>query len=74
MHAEAERTERDLLPQPVSDLLIAQEQRRSARSAVWREHSAAGRAAAAYQRMATVAETVAERDRDRGRDIDGLEL
>ncbi|MBU8814146.1 relaxase domain-containing protein [Mycolicibacterium goodii] len=75
MHAEAERTERDLLPQPVSDLLIAQEQRRSARSAVWREHSAAGRAAAAaYQRMATVAATVAERDRDRGRDIDGLEL
>ena len=75
MHAEAERTERDLLPQPVSDLLIAQEQRRSARSAVWREHSAAGRAAAAaYQRMATVAETVAGRDRDRGRDIDGLEL
>ncbi|ADU02001.1 MobF family relaxase [Mycolicibacterium gilvum] len=75
MHAEAERTERDLLPQPVSDLLIAQEQRRSTRSAVWREHSAAGRAAAtAYQRMATVAETVAERDRDRGRDIDGLEL
>lgn len=75
MHAEAERTERDLLPQPVSDLLVAQEQRRSARSAVWREHSAAGRAAAAaYQRMATVAETVAERDRDRGRDIDGLEL
>ncbi|MDN4522363.1 MULTISPECIES: MobF family relaxase [Mycolicibacterium] len=75
MHAEAERTERDLLPQPVSDLLIAQEQRRSTRSAVWRERSAAGRAAAtAYQRMATVAETVAERDRDRGRDIDGLEL
>ncbi|MFS0901336.1 MobF family relaxase [Mycolicibacterium litorale] len=75
MHAEAERTERDLLPQPVSDLLIAQEQRRSARSAVWREHSAAGRAAAAaYHRMAPVAETVAERDRDRGRDIDGLEL
>ncbi|KMO71916.1 MobF family relaxase [Mycolicibacterium obuense] len=79
MHAEAERTERDLLPQPVSDLLVAQEQRRNARSAVWREHSAAGRAAAAaYQRMATVAETVAERererDRDRGRDIDGLEL
>ncbi|MFB1298638.1 MobF family relaxase [Mycobacterium sp. pW049] len=71
MHAEAERTERDLLPQPVSDLLIAQEHRRRARSAVWREHSAAGRAAAAaYQRMATVA----ERDRDRGRDIDGLEL
>jgi len=75
MHAEAERTERDLLPQPVSDLLVAQEQRRSARGAVWREHSAAGRAAAAaYQRMATVAETVAARDRDRGRDIDGLEL
>lgn len=75
MHAEAERTERDLLPQPVSDLLVTQEQRRSARSAVWREHSAAGRAAAAaYQRMATVADTIAERDRDRGRDIDGLEL
>lgn len=71
MHAEAERTERDLLPQPVADLLVTQEQRRSARSAVWREHSAAGRAAAAaYQRMATVA----ERDRDRGRNIDGLEL
>jgi conjugative relaxase-like TrwC/TraI family protein len=73
MHAEAERTERYLLPQPVSDLLAAQEQRRSARSAVWREHSAAGRAAAAaYERMATVADR--DRDRDRGRDIDGLEL
>lgn len=75
MHAEAERTERDLLPPPVADLLVTQEQRRSARSAVWREHSAAGRAAAAaYQRMATVADTIAERERDRGRDIDGLEL
>ncbi len=75
MHAEAERTERDLLPQPVSDLLATQEQRRSARRAVWREHSAAGRAAAAaYQRMATTAETVAERDRGRGRDVDGLEI
>ena len=75
MHAEAERTERDLLPQPVSDLLATQEQRRSARRAVWREHSAAGRAAAAaYQRMATTAETVAERDRGRSRDVDGLEI
>ncbi|QEN17632.1 MobF family relaxase (plasmid) [Mycolicibacterium sp. ELW1] len=71
MHAEAERTERHLLPQPVSDLLVTQEQRGHTRSAVWREHSAAGRAAAAaYERMATVA----ERDRDRSRDIDGLEL
>ncbi|WP_094287569.1 MobF family relaxase [Mycobacterium lehmannii] len=77
MHTEAERTERHLLPEPVADLLVAQEHRRSARRAVWREHTAAGRAAAeAYARMATVAKDIAqrERDRERGRDIGGLEL
>ena len=74
MHIEAERTERHLLPAAVADLLAAQDHRRSARSAVWREHSATNQAAsAAYQRMAAAAEET-ERERERGRGVDGLEL
>jgi conjugative relaxase-like TrwC/TraI family protein len=52
MHAEAERTERHLLPQIVQELLERNEQRRAARRQVWRQHSASARAReAAYQRM-----------------------
>ena len=73
MHAEAERTEQHLLPDTISDLLQQQEQRRAARRAVWREHSATARAhQAAYERMAADAAQRAERSR--GLDVDGLEL
>lgn len=73
MHAEAERTERHLLPEVVSDLLTRHEQRRTARRAVWREHTATDRARqAAYERMSASAERSAGRGYDR--DIDGLEL
>jgi conjugative relaxase-like TrwC/TraI family protein len=53
MHAEAERTARDLLPDIVGQLLERHDQRRSARRAAWRDHNAAARSRmAAYQRMA----------------------
>ena len=38
MHAEAERTERHLLPEVVADLLERHDDRRRARSAVWKAH------------------------------------
>ena len=38
MHAEAERTERDLLPDLVSELLERNDQRRTARTGVWQAH------------------------------------
>ena len=72
MHTEAERTERDLLPEVVTDLLQRNDQRRSVRRAVWREHTASSRAwRAGYERMAT-----AEATRETGIDLDagGLEL
>jgi hypothetical protein len=73
MHAEAERTQRDLLPDEIADLLARHEQRRSVRRAVWREHTTAARARqAAYERMAADAAQRAERAR--GLDVDRLEL
>jgi hypothetical protein len=74
MHAEAERTARELLPDIVGRLLERHEQRRSARRAAWRDHNAAARAReAAYHRMA---EPTAERAApDHGVDREaGLEL
>ena len=44
VHAEAERTERHLLPDVIGQLLERHEQRRAARRAVWREHAARARA------------------------------
>jgi len=53
MHAEAERTARELLPDIVGGLLERHEQRRSARRAARRDHHAAARRSrAAYHRMA----------------------
>jgi hypothetical protein len=73
MHAEAERTERHLLPTAVGALLERQDQRRNMRRAAWREHSATARAQrAAYERMAV--DTAHRAERSRGLDVDGLEL
>ena len=38
VHAEAERTERHLLPEMVSDLLERHEARRSTRQTLWQDH------------------------------------
>ena len=72
MHAEAERAERHLLPEPVADLLERHDPRRAVRRAVWREHTAAQRAwRAGYERMAAAAQ---DAERSRGEEVDGLEL
>jgi conjugative relaxase-like TrwC/TraI family protein len=73
MHAEAERTERHLLPEAVGDLLERQDHRRNVRRALWREHTATARAHhAAYERM--TAHAAQRAGRCRGLDIEGLEL
>jgi ATP-dependent exoDNAse (exonuclease V) alpha subunit len=73
MHAEAERTQRHLLPDEISNLLSRHDRRRAARRAVWREHTATNRARrASYERMTTAVTHTAEHARDRG--VDGLGL
>ncbi|OBJ06797.1 MobF family relaxase [Mycobacterium sp. 1465703.0] len=74
MHAEAERTDRDLLPPVVGALLDRHDQRRQDRRAGWREHSAAARRReAAYERLRQATQHSRQRaqERDRG---EGLEL
>ena len=69
MHAEAERTERHLLPDIVADVLARHEQRRAARRAAWREHAATARTRqAAYERICTGA------GRSLDLDANGLDL
>ena len=71
-HDQAERAARHLLPDKVAELLDQNDARRTARRAVWREHTAAARARrAAYERMAQAASAGAERGIDRDA---GLEL
>jgi hypothetical protein len=74
MHAEAERTRRELLPQLVGRRLDRHDARRAARRQAWRQYPAAedGRHAA-YERMADTAECSAERSRSRDQGY-GLEL
>ena len=57
MHAEAERTGRELLPEFVGQLLDRHDSRRAARRRAWRRYSAAERAwHAAYERIADSAD------------------
>jgi hypothetical protein len=66
MHAEAERTDRELLPPSVAALLDRNDQRRHDRAQAWRWHSAQTRAReAAYQRFTTTTQQAAERERGR---------
>jgi len=75
MHAEAARTDPALLPDTVRRLLERHTEGGAARAAVWRERTAEARAfQAAYERMADAAAQSAERSRERGLDIDGLDL
>ena len=43
MHVEAERADRDVLPDVVADALERNDDRRSARRAVWSQHQATAR-------------------------------
>ncbi len=72
MHAEAERTDRHLLPEIIGGLLDRHDDRRAARRQAWREHTAAQRAFyERYQRLAADIGRAADRGMDRGY---GLEL
>jgi len=72
MHAEAEHTRRELLPELVGQLLDRQDSRRAARRQAWRQYTNAEHAwHAAYERIADTAERSTERSRDQGY---GLEL
>ncbi|WP_368834373.1 MobF family relaxase [Mycobacterium intracellulare] len=75
MHAEAERTDRDLLPPVVGALLDRHDQRRHDRRAGWRVYSAQARSReAAYQRIvAGYRANARSRSRNRGQSY-GLEL
>ena len=77
MHAEAERTDRDLLPAQVADLLDRNDQRREAWRTAWRQHSAQARAReAANQRLRQATRDATERAAERERSVggDSLEL
>ena len=72
MHAEAQRTERALLPDVVANVIGRHQARRRTRMAAWREHIKTAQAwQAGYERMAAAAEA-----RTAGIDLDagGLEL
>jgi conjugative relaxase-like TrwC/TraI family protein len=72
MHAEAQRTDREVLPEIVGRLLDRHDSRRAACRQAWRDHTAAQRAFyERYERLAADIERAAERGMDRGY---GLEL
>jgi conjugative relaxase-like TrwC/TraI family protein len=72
MHAEAEHTDRELLPDIVGRLLDRHDARRAARRQAWRDHTAAQRAF--YERYKHLAADIG-RAAERGMDRDyGLEL
>ena len=71
MHAEAERTERHLLPEVVADLFQRHDTRRRARRTAWQLHVRTAEAwRAGHERMAAAAERTSSVDLDAG----GLEL
>ncbi|SBS77468.1 ATP-dependent exoDNAse (Exonuclease V) alpha subunit-helicase superfamily I member-like protein [uncultured Mycobacterium sp.] len=76
MHAEAERTDRDQLPEVVATLLDRNDQRRATRASTWRQHNAAARSrAAAFERItATSRGDDRAAEQSRSADVDGLEL
>jgi hypothetical protein len=77
MHAEADRTDRELLPALVAALLDRNDQRRAARRAAWRQYSAQARAReAANDLLSQATRDTAERTAERQRSVggDSLEL
>jgi hypothetical protein len=58
MHAEAERTQRDLLPEPIAEVIGRHQARRRARHTAWRAHVKTAQAwQAGHERMAAAAQT-----------------
>ena len=77
MHIQAERADRDLLPTLVAALLDRNDERREARRAAWRQHSAQARAReAAYERITATSRDTTEQAAERERSVggDSLEL
>jgi hypothetical protein len=75
MHAQAERTDRELLPPLVGALLDRNDQRRAARRVAWRQHNAEAHAReAAYERLKQATQNTAERTAERERSVDGDSL
>jgi hypothetical protein len=77
MHAEAERTDRELLPSRVAALLDRNDQLRAKRRAAWRQHNVQARAReAANERLRRAVRETAQRaaERERSAGGDGLEL
>lgn len=75
MHAEAARTDPELLPDTINGLLQRQQERRANWAAVWREHTSQARARqAAYEPMTAAAARGAARSRARSLYVDGLEV
>jgi hypothetical protein len=73
MHAEAQNTDRELLPDTIRRLLDRQDQRLVARAEAWRQHAAAARDfRAAGEPMMFGADRTA--DRSRAIDVGALEL
>ena len=65
MHTEPQQTDREMLPDIVSQLLDRHDQRHAARREAWRRHSAAARDfRAAYVRLTAATDRTAERSRD----------
>ncbi|HYB36746.1 MAG TPA: hypothetical protein VEF72_13965 [Mycobacterium sp.] len=74
MHAEAEHTGRELLPERVGQLLDHHDSHRAARRQAWRQYTAAEHAwHAAYECIAHPAQRSTERSRSRDQSY-GLEL
>jgi conjugative relaxase-like TrwC/TraI family protein len=75
LHAHAERTPPHQLPPVVADLLERNEQRRTNRREIWRQHSASERRReAAYQRLTQTRAAEQSHQRSRSDDGYGLEL
>ena len=76
MHAEAQRTNRELLPTTVAALLQRNDERRTARAQAWRQHAAQTRARqSAYERFTVSRDAPEQRiERERSLGGDSLEL
>jgi hypothetical protein len=77
MHAEAERSDRDALPDMVAELLTRNDERRQTRAAEWQTHKADDRRRQARHEAVerAISDSMESRARNRGRDEGyGLEL
>jgi hypothetical protein len=75
MHAEAERTDRELLPAVVGALLDRNDERRARRSEAWRQDRAQARSRdAAFERIIATSRDTSEQTAERTRSVEGDSL